>query len=477
MRNQDNYINSKQYIIEQLFPYSNADNQSEDFNTLKMKIWVIDGPVRLEEYVNGETPDKDVESPMNHWATLQNDLVYLDRYIRTKDNTLIQDPPEANFDELWEQRIKGKERFLNTEKEPGVFYQDWEQKYNQRPTLLSKDDYEELYQSFKTKETLGEWETSFDITKKITDYVIDIESKQAEDAIESNQTPAEIKTKLDENADDNVNKNDYNYVVEMNKFYDELWDIVQSVKPGEPEEWVLGQLYELGSISFVELEHYKCILEHTSTEDNEPGTGIDWEMHWELMEGVEEIQLILANVPTKRVQIVLIEGHSSHKGPIIESQGTGGYRFQYRMASDGSTISLPVTPPVPPATWSPTLVTDLLGELEDNWNDWVYAQYYEDIEGPKLESLEIDKNSLPTGTSAPGDLTRERFDVLNERWENLNNLREYQVMNNGTRSIIESMVNAEIPDLLPDKIAHFNTRKEQKQNYTNILKERRPEFL
>lgn len=128
MRNQDNYTNSKQYILEQLVPYSNLDVQSEDFNILKMKLWAVDGPIREEEYIGGETPDQDVDSPMNHWGDLQNDLVYLDRYIRTEDDQLETDPPEKDFNEFWDQRIENKERFISREKDPegdpGVTYED-----------------------------------------------------------------------------------------------------------------------------------------------------------------------------------------------------------------------------------------------------------------------------------------------------------------------------------------------------------------
>lgn len=89
----------------------------------------------------------------------------------------------------------------------------------------------------------------------------------------------------------------------------------------------------------------------------------------------------------------------------------------------------------------------------------------------------VNKNDLPSGDTNKGSLTKERFDVLNERWVNINNLREYQVMNIGTRGIIESMVNANVPDMSNDKQSHLDDRKDQKMHYINILRENRGEFV
>ncbi|MFW6014830.1 MAG: hypothetical protein ACOCRK_00165 [bacterium] len=63
-RGNDNFQNSKQYILDQLFILDYNDDI--DFNTIKMKLWVLDGPIRESEYVDEETPDKDVDNPMNH---------------------------------------------------------------------------------------------------------------------------------------------------------------------------------------------------------------------------------------------------------------------------------------------------------------------------------------------------------------------------------------------------------------------------
>jgi len=80
------------------------------------------------------------------------------------------------------------------------------------------------------------------------------------------------------------------------------------------------------------------------------------------------------------------------------------------------------------------------------------------------------------GKDGPGDKTQERFKVLNDRWVTLNNLREYQIKNTGTRSIIEQMVNADVPELEDDKKDHLNDLIDKKKFYTDILREKCSEF-
>jgi hypothetical protein len=59
----------------------------------------------------------------------------------------------------------------------------------------------------------------------------------------------------------------------------------------------------------------------------------------------------------------------------------------------------------------------------------------------------------------------------------LNNLREYRIQNMGTRAIIESMVNAEVPDLSDDHLSHCLNKSNQKVHMLSILSEICPEFV
>lgn len=474
MRNQDNYTNSKQYIIEQLFPYNY--NDEEDKEILKKKLWVLDGPVRKEEYIDEETPDKDVDNPMDHWNTLLNDLTYLDKYIRTEQDELEE--REKSFDEFWDQRIQGKERFINREKdeETGETYEDWEQPYNQRPTLLEKEDFSELYQQFIIKQDNNELEKAKDIVKSITDYCVDIESKQAEQQVEADIPPEQMEEDLKVKAGEEQNKNDYNYVLQMKDIHDEMWNIISSLIPDtDEEEWDAENDYQEGDRVLYEGKIYQALNQIDGDPVNPPPP--DDEENWSLM---EEVQIVAVNLPTKRDQIVLEKNHSTHRGMIIEQLNEGGYRFVYR-DEDQNSIDIPIGLNEMD-TFENNVSPDNTGDLEDSWEDVIWAEYYNITDKETEETTGYmnplsDVSDLPSGDNEPDSISIERFSELNNRWKNINKLREYQISNMGTRAIIESMVNAEIPDLSDDKVEHFNTKKNQKQFYTDILREKTEEFI
>jgi len=96
-----------------------------------------------------------------------------------------------------------------------------------------------------------------------------------------------------------------------------------------------------------------------------------------------------------------------------------------------------------------------------------------------IEDLDpvVDKGSLPLGGTGTGVISRERFEILDDRWVNINQLRENKIQNIGTRVAIESMTNADIPEMYGDRENHFQDKKDQKEAYTNTLKEICPEFI
>lgn len=328
MRNNDNFTNSWQYILNQLFIL----NYNSDLDTIKMKLWVLDGPIRQEEFVSGETPDKDVNNPMNHWETLLNDLRYLDKYYRTQEG-LLEDR-ENPFDEYWDRRIIQQEKFTQrTKPDSDELYQDWEQPYSSRPSLLSKDNFNELYQAFKTKKSNGELNDVFDIVNKATTYTIDHEALQAETAVINHIPADEMEAELVIKAQENKDKNDDNYVKEMIELHDELY-------------------------SFIDY-----LLEEFGEDELDEGTegGRDGEE-----EESAETWKYLFNVPTERVY-VNVDNDSGHRGPVIEmgELQQGGYRFFYRDISgnkitDETEIEFIETLGISP---------DLTGELERGWED------------------------------------------------------------------------------------------------------------
>ena len=415
-KNNDNFDNTKQFILEQLFPYNyNNDN---DFNILKKKIWILDGKITDEEKDAGYDED-DIDNPKNHFASILNELTFLDRYIRTKEDNLGDDP---SFEELKALREQAYETWINTEDpETGETYEGYEMPYQIRPTLLSDSDFEELYQEFTNKRSNGELDKAEDIINKVTDYCIDDQKKNQETAIQNTKSPSEIEEDIKEQAEAKAKDNDRNYVYGMNNNYDEMFEIVLSVEP--------------------------------TTEDSTAEVNVE---------------KILVNVPHKR-QNVSLDDTSTHKGLIPAG---GGYKFSYKDIN-GNDVSLTID--------NNSVSTDKTGNLEWSYNDWLYAKYYEDADTGEsyLEPSDVDKNSLPSesGTALEkGAKTIERFNELNKQWENINRLREDEVQNIGTRSKLESMVTADIPDVKSDLEDHFEDRKNQKVNYTRYLIANTSEF-
>ncbi len=409
IRNQDNFTDPLQYIRDQLFILDY--NNSSDKEILKMKIWVLDG-LFLEED-GGILSDIDIQNPKNHFEWLLNELSFLDSYIKTTEGTLTDG--ELNFTELKQSRIDSMSNWVITiNPSTGQYFKDYEMPYSNRPTLLSDLQFQELYQLFILKRTSGEWTTANNIIDLITTYCIDQESFQAEYMYLNYEDPADTYQKILDQASDNKEKNDYNYVLNMNEIYDEM----------------------MGIINFV----------------YEDSTSFD--------------EIYLVNTPQIRNQIALVAGSPTHKGIILAG---GGYRFQW-MDIFGNVIS----EPHPGMTIS---ATDwLMGTVEWNFDYFKFVGYTTLTNTIEDFSPVCGKDRLPNGEDTSGSLTIERFEELNNRWKNINNLREDEITNIGTRVIIESMVNAVIPDLLPDRLQHFNDKKIQKTYYTNIIKEKRSEF-
>lgn len=408
-KNNDNFDNTKEYIIEQLFPYNY--NDSEDYEILKKKIWVLDGDITDAEKDEGYVED-DINDPKDHFSSIQNELTFLDRYIRTEENNLNEDEP--NFQQLKQLREEAYENWIEN-------YDGPQMPYSIRPTLLSDSNFEELYEEFKIKRSNDELSSASDIINKVTDYCIDNEKKTQETTVKNSKSSSELESDIKDQAEVKVNDNDKNFVTTMNSFYDEMFDIVLSV---EPE------------------------IEDSTAEVN--------------------VQKVLVNVPHKRLQVSL-DDTSTHQGLIQEG---GGYKFSYKDI-EGDDISLSID--------NNSVSGIKNGQVEWTFNDWLYAKYYEDVDTGEsyLEPLDVDKSSLSSesGTALEkGSNTIERFDELNSRWENINKQREDQIQKTGTRSQIESMVTADIPDIQSDLEENLESKKDQKIQYTRSLIDSLPEF-
>lgn len=462
-RGHDNFTDPYDYIINQLFIYDYTD--TTDFNKLKMKIWVLDGIIRDEETVT----DTDVDNPVRHFDWLQNELTFLDRYVRTQDDTLAVD--EKDFDELVADRITQKQAFISRiNPNTGTYYHDYDQSYSARPTLLTTSQFSTLYTAYKTKETAGELSTAFEITSAVTTYCIDDEAREAERAVQNHVTAAEIEVLLATNASNNKDKNDYNFVTEMNRCYDEMWTIVKSVSSDPADAFGAwsgpGTNYTEGDFVSNGGNVYECNTTHVSG-----ATFAGDAANWDLTTVETGVMLF----PHRREQVSLTPGDSSHKGTI---QAGEGYRFlYYKSPDDDSWLTTWPSPDDADVCDVPAAYTGEYNTDEDTVENFIYVMYYTDAAADEhIETLGITISSLPNGGDDPGDLTRERFDELNNRWVTINNLREYAISNTGTRIMIETMVNASITDLLADKEQHFTDVKNEKIYYTGVLQEICVEF-
>jgi len=434
-----------------------------------MKIWVLDGDIL--DYCSGIYTDIDINNPTNHFRWLLNELTFLDRYIKTKEDTLDTANNEQDIDELKQAKEMVLNDWVNTiNSETGKLNKDYELPYDSRPTLLGNSQFENLYDAFKIKRTAGELSTALEIVDKVTNYCIDIEAVEAEDQLTSPDSTA-VYESIIEQADNEKERNDRNFVENMNIFYDEIFGIIQTLlglcSGMSAPDWqtlhsyVEGNKVRHGSI-------YNCVQNHTSGL-----TFIEDVDKWEVVAPSTRI----ANLPHKRVQVVLTKDDSSHKGIIAAEEG---YRFAYKDVN-GVDSDIPVNPTM--NINASNIKTD---EVEWGFEDVKYVRVYVTSKPGGATTWVEDFSPVVNKSLLPSDSTCtyvdctcvERFDILNERWETMNNLRENKIQNMGTRIILESMVDAEIPEeITDDKEDYYVTKTGQKGYYTDILKEICLEFI
>ena len=87
--------NKKEEFLTNLFKDYNIPHLYNNREIIKQKFWVLDGPVNSNEGIS----DNDYNNPKDHYNWLANELVYLDKYVRTLDNELGTDIDFENFKE------------------------------------------------------------------------------------------------------------------------------------------------------------------------------------------------------------------------------------------------------------------------------------------------------------------------------------------------------------------------------------------
>lgn len=283
IRNKDNYKNAYDYIKNQLFLYDY--NNAEHLHILKMKFWALDAEILPNENIE----DKDVNNPVDHKKDLENELVFLDRYIRTKDKLLNK--YEETYNSLVRSR-KSQQRVFLSQKNPitGKRNEAWELDYLRRPTRLTVSEVETLYRIYKEKEKNKELSNADEIISKLADNTVNDKVLYQQIAIDNTKSPAEQKEDIFNAGVIEKGKEDDSFVKEMNRAHEEIISIIKEIMPELPKP--------------------------PEQETDDEGNVISSET-W------TNSQIVLVNFPTIREYVEAKAGSSSHKGVIIESLGTG----------------------------------------------------------------------------------------------------------------------------------------------------------
>jgi len=152
----------------------------------------------------------------DHWSELQNELVFLDRYVRTKEGTL--NPGEPDFDTLVEQRI---DLAANSVKRGLKLFQIPQ---SRRPTKMSSARFDAIYQKIKTVPTSAEFLADpRRITSDIISSPIDNDVLGGIRSLNGVKLPCELKTDASDTAEEFALPPDNTSVSTMNEALSGLW--------------------------------------------------------------------------------------------------------------------------------------------------------------------------------------------------------------------------------------------------------------
>lgn len=492
MRNRDNFKNSYDYIINQLFPYDY--NNSEHVHILKLKLWTLDAEPLQEEIDAGFT-DTDINHPKDHKSSLSNELVFLDRYRKTEDELLGEH--EVPFDKLVAQRIKSLEMWTSRpDPLTGEMRPAYTMPYMSRPTLLTTEQFRDLYLRYKVKEKEGQLSNCLEITTKVTSDDINLTAEYQEKAILNYKQPPEQKTMMGEEAAKMKANQDDDLVYEMDKAYSEIRDILASCAPAP----------------FVPTD--------AGTKTSTSGSAESGTTTTTITISYSDIGTLGLNFPSPREYISLTPNDPSHKGYIEEEVfHTGGYRFSAWNESLTSRVGMPTVYEGFPPDWQVSVSPYKIGNVEWNFDDFLFAHKYTrtvtitttttspstDPDSSSSYKLARDADSgsssettststtyvVPTLKSSSGDRWANiansakdaskkaeaskisaRMKELTSRWYDFNEIRENQIRQTGLRLQIESLLDTEPESVLDDMKHYFEVLKSEEDNVEDILVER-----
>lgn len=513
IRNKDNFtFNVFNYINTHLLNLNYLN--SVDIQFLKLKQFVLDAKILVEEV---SVIDNDFNKPVDHIRWLLAEVSTIDLYIRTIEKTL--DVDEIDYFETQGRKQDSLNSFITTiNEDTGLFFNDYEFSYENRPTQLSISELDSLKESFIIKRTAGELSSFTDVILDLSNFVTDEASNLFETIILTLQTPAEIEADLLTQAIELKKVKDDPFRIELNRIYDEIWTIITQVAGSFRGAWLPSTIYyplnvvtnagstyilkgaQITSDPTFNASNWVQVLNAWSDALDYPPlsivdeaavryanfTGADITNNpifqagsWtEVQSGYDysSSNFGFANFPHRRVEVILTPDDSSHKGIFISSANGGidGYRFRYLENTVLSTDQVELA-------WSTFNQTDLTNiDYDKNELDMDNAEAVTANTDPN-PSVVLSRGNitslLPSGSDTLNEVSLERYNELKSRWKIINHFRENEIQNVGTRYILESLVDQTVPDLSPDYTTSFENSKLMKIYFTNILKELLQNFI
>lgn len=480
MRGKDNFVNPYQYLMEQILIY-NYSIQSE-FDIIKQKIWVLDGELTDQDKNNGYV-DNDYNNPLNHYGWLSRELEFLEYYKESKEGN------STEFNDKKEYSINVKNEYLERiNSETGNLYKDYEIPYSVRPTYLSDDEFQILYEKLeekiqqsptiitKAQDLLPTVTTSIPLDSMIISLTNGVNSALSPDEITSNSISAAYKLKTD--------KDDI-YVEQLNSMWSELWDIVKSLK--ENAEELIPEKPDDNSIEWDNealcVWNWPQLRVKVNPEDSSTFYGMNNDPEYPLVKGyhyfVWDMKTDNINSDVSYATISAINDGSAWLPSVTYSSSN----YPMIQANEEQLLQIHGSAPL-----------HYLLQPNLDWNGFIFffiGYYYEETQNNmsgestiqlKTKNLKVllDMSNLPLEDGSEeikNSKTWNRFAQLHKNWIVINNLRENIMNGIGTRSQIEIMSSLSNPmDSRSFLVNNLNATINQKDVTTQYLKNTTSEF-
>ena len=486
MKGEDGFTTVYDYLSG-LMDYNYCSDS--DMSILKMKIWILDGFASSEDGL-----DNDYNNPQNHYELLSSELYFFDNYIKTKEGTLADG--EADF----ETYKKNKQDFFDelltqTNPETGEIYKDYEIKYTARPSYISDEQFETLYQKFLTKKSQcpSKVTTAWSLLTSINTTPIDYKISSAEYVYENSPTNDEIAAQNYEAAMQMKEDYDDTYVNTMNSYWYEMWNIIKSLKEDakeemvdideEPEEDDDGNPieYSNNTLFVLNVPNIRAIID---VEDPNTFYGMNedpnytnccgyryapWNMETNDVDGFMQAKCIDASTKhpdwfqniTKEVMPIA----EIVQGMLMESKGSRGEAYNFTAQLDGFCGTFFY---ICQYYKKVTTINHEATEYQESYQETKEEEIVKQLKC--IYDLPEDGEGEDT-SATPDALTWNRFVTVNKNWVAVNRIREDIAENIGMRYQIETMfgiqMNFDLKSTLADQLSDAKSLKETYSSYVS----------